>query len=273
MQGDAVQGDAVHGDAVHGGRATGRAEQSRLRGLLVGVAIVAFYLGGCVISVSVVPLLLVRYRERTRRQLACQRWVRLSWRLFWAALRTLRLVEFDPRRVAAPVLRPPFVLVANHPTLLDIVAIGAVIESGCIVVRRQTFVNPFVAPLLVACGHIGLRRGRIAGSRAVVDAMVERLGRGMAVIVFPEGTRSPAGGLHPFARGAFHAARMAGVPVVPAFVEVDPPMLDHEHPWFSFPRRAVSYRLRFGEPIRPGVDEDVRSLTARVEGLFGTVRR
>lgn len=245
-----------------------RRARARFNGALVGVAILIFYVGGGIIGMLIMPVLTLANRDRTKRQVACQRLVRASWRSFWLLLRVLRLVDFDPRRMSGPTLAPPYVLVANHPSLLDVVAVGAVIEAGCVVVRRKTFGNPFITALVLACGYIVPGRDRSLGARQVPDEMVERLRRGLPVVVFPEGTRSPPDGLHPFARGAFHAARLAQVPVLPAFIEVEPRMLDHQHPWHDMPPHIVRYRLRFGEPLHPLAGEGVRSLTRRVEVAF-----
>ena len=47
---------------------------------------------------------------------------------------------------------------------------------------------------------------------------VERLRRGISVLVFPEGTRTRSGRLGPLREGPAMFARRAGVPIVPVYV-------------------------------------------------------
>ncbi len=49
-------------------------------------------------------------------------------------------------------------------------------------------------------------------------------------MVFPEGTRSPLGGLRPFQRGAFEIACRGCVPVVPFLIRCQPVILNRAVP-------------------------------------------
>ena len=72
---------------------------------------------------------------------------------------------------------------------------------------------------------------------------LERLRDGMPVLIFPEGTRSPEGGLRAFKRGAFEIAYRAGVPIVPLFIRCQPPVLSKEAPWYRAPRIPPRYTI------------------------------
>jgi putative phosphoserine phosphatase / 1-acylglycerol-3-phosphate O-acyltransferase len=58
-----------------------------------------------------------------------------------------------------------------------------------------------------------LRQG-ITGIEAMQPA-IDRLRRGMSVVIPPEGTRSVSPRLGQFKKGGFHIAMQAGVPIVP----------------------------------------------------------
>jgi 1-acyl-sn-glycerol-3-phosphate acyltransferase len=51
-----------------------------------------------------------------------------------------------------------------------------------------------------------------------MSSACDRLGRGISVVVFPEGTRSHDGQLLPFKRGGFRLAEKAGVAIVPVTI-------------------------------------------------------
>ena len=57
---------------------------------------------------------------------------------------------------------------------------------------------------------------------AFVTQALDRLAQSMPMLVFPEGTRSPAGGLRRFRRGPFEIACRANVPVVPVLIRCEP---------------------------------------------------
>src|SRR5258705_8298 len=71
------------------------------------------------------------------------------------------------------------------------------------------------------------------------------------VVVVPEGTRSPRGGLRRFQRGAAHIALKSGCPVVPIVITCRPPTLLKGQPWHEVPDRRADWVLRVGDPIDP----------------------
>jgi 1-acyl-sn-glycerol-3-phosphate acyltransferase len=66
-----------------------------------------------------------------------------------------------------------------------------------------------------------------------------------SLIVFPEGTRSPAHGLRTFKRGAAQIALRTGVPIVLVVITSDPPTLLKGQPWYKVPERPLCFKLHF----------------------------
>jgi 1-acyl-sn-glycerol-3-phosphate acyltransferase len=139
----------------------------------------------------------------------------------------------------------PAIIIANHPTLIDITALTVAMGPACIVAKKALFANPMVGPLLRACGHIPVGSPGESADLAV-DQAEARLRAGHRVILFPEGTRSPVGGLGRFRLGAFELARRTGVPVQPVRITAQPPALWKGLPWYSIPRQTVDFRI---EPL------------------------
>ena len=88
------------------------------------------------------------------------------------------------------------------------------------------------------------------GGQAVVDACANSLSHGSSLLMFPEGTRSPRGGLGEFQRGAAHIAMASGRDLLPVFVSCDPPTLMRGQKWYDVPDRPFELTLRVGEPVR-----------------------
>jgi 1-acyl-sn-glycerol-3-phosphate acyltransferase len=147
------------------------------------------------------------------------------------------------------------VIVANHPSLLDIIMLLAAVPNITFLAKASWFSSPFIGPLLRFGHHIA---GPEGGSDAspmdgamVLDRILTQLRAGYPVMLFPEGTRSPANGLGPFKRGAFEAAVRAGVPLCCLRVRVDPPVLLKGQPWWKVPKRRISFEVSMLQTIAP----------------------
>ncbi len=115
----------------------------------------------------------------------------------------------------------PGILVANHRSYLDPLAIGFLLARRGRPVRflgkKEVFDAPIVGDLAAALGGIRVDRG--SGSDTPLRAAEEALGAGELVAIMPQGTipRGPAF-FDPELRGRWGAMRLAhatGVPVIP----------------------------------------------------------
>ena len=114
-----------------------------------------------------------------------------------------------------PAQGGPFVVVANHQSLLDIVLLSRMPREMKWVGKEELFKIPWIGWMLRLTGDIAVRRGDSeSGGEAVAKARAY-LERGMSVMIFPEGTRSRDARLLPFKKGAFRLAIETGVAVLP----------------------------------------------------------
>jgi len=218
-----------------------------VRGLGVAGAIAFFWSVAFVLAWVVVPYVFWRDRTTDGRRRRLQRIVAGAFRWF---LRNLeRATLYRCRHTGVAAVEGPAVLVANHPSLLDVTGIIARMPHTCCVVKSSLARSPLVGRLLRALGHIEAGDGSLTAGLEVLETLRARLDEGYAVLVFPEGTRSPPGGLHRFRRGAFAAAKRAGVPVVPLFLRCDPPALGKATPVWRHPRRCPTLTVDVGTPI------------------------
>jgi 1-acyl-sn-glycerol-3-phosphate acyltransferase len=229
-------------------------------------AFLFFFLGGAVLSFLVIPVVSLSVRSKSRRSRLCRRIVARSWVVFHDYMRLLRLIDYDPRAARLAFPAGAFVLVANHPTLVDVTALVAACPDLAFIAKSKMFRSPVFGRLLRTCGHINGGEGGPFSGAAAVDQVLECLAAGIPVLIFPEGTRSPRGGLGAFRHGACQIARKAGVPIVPVFVTCDPPTLMRGQAWYAIPKRLVVLALTQLPILEPPVNAAVG--TARLQAMF-----
>jgi 1-acyl-sn-glycerol-3-phosphate acyltransferase len=160
------------------------------------------------------PIIVASFFDGGRTMLALGRvWVR------WI-LATFR-VRVDVAGLENVPTHAPVILMSNHQSLADIAAIVTTLPrsvSWRFVAKKELVRVPIFGQALVASGHIIIDRGNRERAVASLHRAAERIRAGTSVIVFPEGTRSPGGELHPFKSGPFHLAIEAQVPIVPVTV-------------------------------------------------------
>jgi 1-acyl-sn-glycerol-3-phosphate acyltransferase len=228
------------------------------RGMGVALAILIFWSGALALAWLVVPYVYLGERDPLARRRRMQRVVAAAWRWFHRQLAWTTLYRNQHQGLETLSLVSPVVLIANHPSLLDVTSIISRMPTVCCVVKSSLMNSPLVGRLLRACGHVAAGDGSLMAGAGVLDAVQARLREGFPVLIFPEGTRSPFGGMHPFRRGAFEIAQRAGVPVVPLFLRCEPPALGKGTPVWRHPRRCPTLTVQIDPPLDTnGVDPKV----------------
>ncbi|MDX2132755.1 MAG: lysophospholipid acyltransferase family protein [Planctomycetota bacterium] len=199
---------------------------------------------------------------------ACRRAARLTLRLCFG-LRA-QGVEHVPATGA-------LLIVANHESYLDPPCIGSSVTQRHLtyVARAGLFAFKPFAWLIGTLNSIPIREDQ--GDAAAIREILARLARGQAVLIFPEGSRTPDGEMRDFKRGVALLLKRAKCPVVPAAIDGAFERWPVARRW---PRvRGPRVRVLFGQPIPAStllaegteqalahVERDVRALRARLEG-------
>lgn len=211
------------------------------RSLLGGCFFACYGLGGLAIGGLLFPLLAFVGARRAMRAL-----VRASWRLFvwggrWTGLFRIVISPADRARLAAA---RGCVVVANHPTLLDIVVLMALLPDATAVAKAAARGNVF---------HSRIVRGMFLVNDdplRVLEEAKKVLAQGVDLVVFPQGTRVPAGApRRPLRRGAAQIALHADAPILPIRIACNPPVLAKGQPWHDLAARTIVWTLCVGEPI------------------------
>jgi 1-acyl-sn-glycerol-3-phosphate acyltransferase len=106
----------------------------------------------------------------------------------------------------------PLLLVANHISWLDILAIDAV-QPARFVSKSDVRHWPLIGWMVACGGTLFIERERKRDAMRVVHQVAEALKSGEILAVFPEGTTSEGHGLLPFHANLLQAAVVTQVPV------------------------------------------------------------
>ena len=130
----------------------------------------------------------------------------------WWASKTLRLLGIELRLEGTPA-EGGALLVANHVSWLDIMAVHAVCPRARFVSKAVVKSWPLVSGLADAAGTLYLERERKRDALRVVHTVAQALQAGDLVAVFPEGTTSDGHVLLPFHGNLLQAAIATATPV------------------------------------------------------------
>ena len=254
-----------------------------LRILFTGAAFLAFFLAGGFLGRIALPILRILPGTPEIKRVRRERMLLWAYGLFVRYCQGLRLIQFQAP--ALPPELPPsgqaYVLIANHPTLLDTMILLSMFPGLTAVAKYTWYRSWLIRPLLELGGHIpgpqpALGPGEAAevqedagSTNPALDRMVEHLRAGHPLSIFPEGSRSYERSLRRFRRGALEAAIRAQVPIVPVFISVVPPMLMKHQPWHEVPRERGRFRVEF-LPIIPtaGRELDARALNRELKQRY-----
>jgi 1-acyl-sn-glycerol-3-phosphate acyltransferase len=112
----------------------------------------------------------------------------------------------------------PRIFVCNHVSWFDVFAMYAALGRGTFVAKSELYRIPVFGLGMRLVGIIRIERENRKAAFASYEVAAERIRRGTAVVVFPEGTRGHSYALRPFKKGPFVLAIAARVPIVPVVV-------------------------------------------------------
>ena len=169
---------------------------------------------------------------------------------------------FAYRNLAGESFQEPAVIVSNHQSHLDLMAIMMLTPNLVILTKNWVWHNPFYGLIIRYADFLPVSEGE-----EMMPKLEALVGKGYSIMVFPEGTRSEDCRIQRFHRGAFFMAEQMGLPIVPVFIDgfgkVLPKKSFHLHPGTM--SLEVMPRISRKDPEW---DCDYREMTRRVHRLY-----
>jgi 1-acyl-sn-glycerol-3-phosphate acyltransferase len=202
-----------------------------------------FYLNTVLWLILGLPTFFLPYRATV--------WIAKSWGRVNLVLLRVAGIDYELRG-CEKIPAGPLIVASKHQSAWETFALLPLFDNPLFIVKRELMWIPVFGWLM--------RKGRMvpvdrsAGSQALI-AMTERarieLADGRQLIIFPEGTRRPAGAEPRYKYGVAHLYAAEGVPCLPVALNSG----------LFWPRRSLRLRpgtviVEFLDPIAPGLDKD-----------------
>ena len=234
--------------------------------LLKAVLIVGLLLCGVLIVITIMPVLLNVPGGRKSALLAQQ--ICSSWRKT-----ACRILNIHTHITGTPCPSAGLV-VANHVSWLDIIAIGAQ-QPMVFIAKQEVSEWPIMGFLAANIGTLFVSRGDGAETRRTAEKMIWELRAGKRLMLFPEGTTTRGDQVLRFHARLFHPAQQAQVQVQAVSVhysgaakEVAPFVGDDAfvpHLLRVIQLRRIDLHLHYCTPLSPVQERNRLAQTARAQ--------
>ena len=210
-----------------------------------GFCFAVFGLGGLMILCCVFPLLRLFYPDRKASQRHARKMIHHSFRFFVRLMVVCGTISYEVRHEER-LDRNGLLIIANHPSLIDVVLLIALVRQPNCVVKAGLRTNIFTRGPVRSAGFVVNTDGP-----QLVEDCIASVRSGDHLVIFPEGTRSVAhnGRLNPLKRGAANIALRGRLAITPVIITVSEPMLGKGQRWYHAPQKKPHFVLSVEEDI------------------------
>ncbi len=147
------------------------------------------------------------------------------------------------------LVRTPYIIISNHQSILDILIMNCLLFRFRWISKIENYKVPVLRWYLRMAKYIIVDRGNKESKTGMMEKSAECLRKGISIMMFPEGTRSPDGEIAPFKLGAFQLALMTDKSILPVIVDGTGGVLPKHGLLFS---SGNILRIKVLDPVHPG---------------------
>ncbi|MEB3753601.1 lysophospholipid acyltransferase family protein [Acinetobacter sp. MD2(2019)] len=217
------------------------------RMLATSFSFTSFGVGGLAVGCIIAPVVKRYTSDPEKRIHLTQQVIRHSFHGFIEMMTKLGIMTYSVEGLEKLQNSQGELLIANHPTLIDVVLlIGLMPKANC-VVKQGLWRNPFTRGPVQNAKYI-----LNEGSEQFIQDCVQRLQEpdAASLIIFPEGTRTAENHIiNDFQRGAANIALRAQVPIRPVLIRCTPSTLTKNEKWYHIPSQAFHIQIDVLDPV------------------------
>ncbi|MGB6135004.1 MAG: lysophospholipid acyltransferase family protein [Shewanella sp.] len=219
-----------------------------------------FGLGGLLSSLTILPVLRYWPGSKQERIARVQRTVSLMFKGFVAMLTAVGVINVSTQNLHLLQQARGHIVIANHPTLVDVVVLISLMPNAGCVVKQSLWRNPFIRGVLSSVGYIPNRSANL-----LLQDCKQVLKQDTNLVIFPEGTRTLVGNvINPFARGAANIAIRTQSDILPVVLRTDVAGLTKQESWYQIPRQTISMSVEITDSVLHHDDEITQGNEAKM---------
>jgi 1-acyl-sn-glycerol-3-phosphate acyltransferase len=170
-----------------------------------------FDLGGLLLSIYGWIVLKINPKAHFKKQIGFHK---ASSNLMKSVLYTNPFLKKEIRNPHKETFEKPAMLIANHSSFLDILAMGMLHPKLIYLVKDHVYNSPVIGSAAKLHGAYPVSGGVENGE----EFLKLKVDQGFSIVAFPEGARSTTNKIHRFHKGAFYMAEKLGLDILPVMI-------------------------------------------------------
>ena len=204
----------------------------------------ALFGAGCVLlPLITIPVLYLLPGSTGKRQRRAKLTVHFAFRAYINILKYLGVLEYQVTGVSH-LNRPGTLILANHPSLIDVIFLIAFTRHADCIVKSALLTNIFTRWPILTAGYIAND-----SPEGVINAAKESLDKGNNLIIFPEGTRTTPGQPLALQRGAANIATRINKDITPVIITCSPTTLTKKDKWYQVPKSKIMFTIKVNKQL------------------------
>ncbi|MBI0112976.1 MULTISPECIES: lysophospholipid acyltransferase family protein [Gilliamella] len=216
----------------------------RLFATALGFIIFGLY-GLIVLSIIWFSLLRLFVWNKQKRTIIAQYSISISFKVFLWIIKYLGIFNYQFTGIEKLKHDEGCLIIANHPSLLDVVLLVSVMRRCDCLVKGALLNNIFISRIIKTAGYI--LNGE---SSRILPQCNEILSNKGKILIFPEGTRSIPNNPITLQRGAANIALRCHADIRIIHIQCNPPWLIKQQKWYDIPKRKAVFNINVGEKIK-----------------------
>ncbi|WP_394173866.1 lysophospholipid acyltransferase family protein [Thalassotalea litorea] len=234
------------------------------------VCYTTFAIGAAVLALVIFPMQRLFWKDAEMRKSIARRTVHFAFKYFIGLMKYTGTSKFIIENENQLKGLKGHLILANHPSLIDVVVLISIVPNADCVVKAHLFRNPIMKHVLKSTGYISN-----ADPEGLLNDCKRSLDLGNNLIIFPEGTRTTPGEKIKFLRGAANIALRCDAKLQTVLLKMEPSTLTKNEKWYKVPPRRMNFFLKplsqsveLSGSVEDGLTKRCRSLTKQLENFF-----
>ncbi len=212
--------------------------------ILYASALFMFTVGAILLGILIFPTVKIFSKGEKDYKQRCAAIVNKLWCFLIKYLKLTQIIDFEYDKKITKIENK--IIVASHPSFIDIVLLIALIPNSLCLVKTS-ILNNFIMRNIVKSLYItndGTIDDFLAKSKKALDY-------GFNIIIFPTGKRVDEGEEVQIHKGAAKLSILTKKSIVPVKITTSEPFLTKNRSIFQIGKNIVKFKLEIGEEINP----------------------